>query len=790
LPEDKYKIIVEVVKDEFEKFNQERKYSLQQDVDDHKTANRLKLEDTKSLNATVKAELKLLQSQVTASYQAELEAQQHGNQLKIKEAIATRKILEGEIAGLTTTLRGEIRKEVEEFKTGELQKRAEFRKSIAEISNAPRVNLRGAIGSEAYVRQLQSSQTTMLPGSQEFTQTGLLVERYKAQLKTAGVEVQSLSQKIGGELNKSLSANAEKTNLVNLQNIKLAASYLGLTIGAQALISFGKQAVLEYAEEEKAIVSLNFALDKNDEVTESLVQRASELQGITIYSDDSIINAEAFLALQGRTEEQINKVIAAAIDLAAATNIDLMTAVRNLDMTYEGSIGRMGRLEDELKNLTKEQLANGDAVTIIANKYKGLGEEVGTTSYGKIEKAKNQWGDFKEKIGEWIVIGDPLRQQLDALAESTYGFGNAASFVSRSFSQMQRDVLDAVNTLQNKYREWQLRTGTGIEPGDYDVPLPPNFGYYDDNGNWIIGLKPKIKTGSQKKEKDAIDELIKGSQDYIRNLELKKLLNSESLSQQVEIIKNAYDENLALDKQNQLLEYQAQLMEKLSIFQKAAIDYSKNTRAVSPREMAEPILRGGSLLPTPEEQEDFIKTWLEILDIANQVGDALSSKLDEGARKVLSIIQYMFTAVAGILKQIGESGEFNPLSIFGTILGFIPLLLDEGGYTGEGNKHEPAGIVHKREFVFDAETTAKYRPLFEYIHGNKSHTGIYYDTGGFVSAAEISARNNKYMNRAYGSPAMSNITIELSGEYAESAFIDKLVAATPGVNLKIVKKNK
>lgn len=40
----------------------------------------------------------------------------------------------------------------------------------------------------------------------------------------------------------------------------------------------------------------------------------------------------------------------------------------------------------------------------------------------------------------------------------------------------------------------------------------------------------------------------------------------------------------------------------------------------------------------------------------------------------------------------------------------------DGGYTGDGGKYERAGDVHKGEFVFDKETTAKYRPYFEVIH--------------------------------------------------------------------------
>lgn len=43
----------------------------------------------------------------------------------------------------------------------------------------------------------------------------------------------------------------------------------------------------------------------------------------------------------------------------------------------------------------------------------------------------------------------------------------------------------------------------------------------------------------------------------------------------------------------------------------------------------------------------------------------------------------------------------------------------DGGYTGDGGKYDPAGTVHKGEFVFDQEKTKQFRPLFEAIHNNK-----------------------------------------------------------------------
>lgn len=48
----------------------------------------------------------------------------------------------------------------------------------------------------------------------------------------------------------------------------------------------------------------------------------------------------------------------------------------------------------------------------------------------------------------------------------------------------------------------------------------------------------------------------------------------------------------------------------------------------------------------------------------------------------------------------------------------------KGGYTGDGGKYDPAGTVHKGEFVFDQEKTRKHRKLFEAIHAGKIRPGL------------------------------------------------------------------
>ena len=56
------------------------------------------------------------------------------------------------------------------------------------------------------------------------------------------------------------------------------------------------------------------------------------------------------------------------------------------------------------------------------------------------------------------------------------------------------------------------------------------------------------------------------------------------------------------------------------------------------------------------------------------------------------------TALSGVLLAAFVSGKAQAAAVAG---------FAEGGYTGDGAKFEPAGVVHKGEFVVDKETTQK-----------------------------------------------------------------------------------
>lgn len=109
-----------------------------------------------------------------------------------------------------------------------------------------------------------------------------------------------------------------------------------------------------------------------------------------------------------------------------------------------------------------------------------------------------------------------------------------------------------------------------------------------------------------------------------------------------------------------------------------------------------------------EAAEDFKQTGKDVmggfisdLRSGKSASEALANALNKVADKLIDVA---LNSAFGIGKAGGGGGGF-----LGGILGGIGKLFGfaQGGYTGSGGKNEPAGIVHKGEYVMDAATTKR-----------------------------------------------------------------------------------
>lgn len=145
------------------------------------------------------------------------------------------------------------------------------------------------------------------------------------------------------------------------------------------------------------------------------------------------------------------------------------------------------------------------------------------------------------------------------------------------------------------------------------------------------------------------------------------------------------------------------------------------------------------------ESEIAISNQQKNIEKARQIADKGNAELLQAEEEKLDklnkqraryvAIQQAFAAAelvansaVAISKAAAEGGAAAPFTIAATLIALTAGLLaarnqaraaagfEKGGYTGDGQRREPAGIVHKGEFVFDQQKTRRYRSLFEDIH--------------------------------------------------------------------------
>lgn len=218
------------------------------------------------------------------------------------------------------------------------------------------------------------------------------------------------------EAEKGLNKVASMINKIGHNDTVKGIKNIGLAInGVSSAMSVAvkaaqaaKQAIDECTEAYKTQVTaerqLEIAAKNNPYLTKTSVQSlknfAAELQKISTVGDEQLLPMMTELAAAGRTQAEIQDVMTAALDISASGVMSLESAVDALNKTYAGTTGTLGKTIPEIKELSKEELANGKAVEIVAARYKGMAEEVAKAT-GSLDQMKNAQGDFLEALGKF-----------------------------------------------------------------------------------------------------------------------------------------------------------------------------------------------------------------------------------------------------------------------------------------------------------------------------------------------------------------------------------------------------
>lgn len=172
-----------------------------------------------------------------------------------------------------------------------------------------------------------------------------------------------------------------------------------------------------------------------------------------------------------------------------------------------------------------------------------------------------------------------------------------------------------------------------------------------------------------------------------------------------------------------------------------------------------------------EQQEKFAKTQQTIntsLVVSNMVVALAKAIAEYGIFSPIAIGQLISTLAVGTAAVVSATAK-----------GFA-----EGGFTGEGGKYETAGVVHKKEFVFDSDATSKYRDEFEAIHTGKLNlqdairkANMYDELQSTIDAGKLSRlvliKNGSGYDIAMLGKKVDELTEAVRGQERMSVSIDK-----------------
>ena len=185
------------------------------------------------------------------------------------------------------------------------------------------------------------------------------------------------------------------------------AAYNAFMEVGRRVLDFTKESIRLAMEEEKDQSKLFNAVGKNTDAYVRMNEIKNKLIETTTFSKDEIDNAIAMGLQLGRTEEQTKKLIDAAMGLSKVTGQDLNSSMMQLSATYEGQVGRLGKVASEVKTLTKEQLVNGEAIDIINKKFGKFATEGLETASGSAD----QFGKSMEELQ--ITVGSKFLSSIN-----------------------------------------------------------------------------------------------------------------------------------------------------------------------------------------------------------------------------------------------------------------------------------------------------------------------------------------------------------------------------------------
>ncbi|SET27916.1 phage tail tape measure protein [Thorsellia anophelis] len=282
----------------------------------------------------------------------------------------------------------------------------------------------------------------------------------------------------------------------------------------------------------------------------------------------------------------------------------------------------------------------------------------------------------------------------------------------------------------------------------------------------LLAQESLIRSSLQ--EEAIIAKMVNGKQAYLdisKQISLEQRNQEENLKQQLATLTMSSKQAAQYAREQQIKNQFTQKREEignagiagpmyaasLALQQQSAIEYSK--RAYAELSEAEGSWKNGAVKAWNDYAANAMSVSTNVAQVCsgafNGISDALTDMVMTGKADFADLAKSVIRDLSSMIVKMAMFSAIQTAftgTAFGSFLGLPGK--SSGGFTGTGNKYEPAGIVHKGEFVFTKEATQRLgvRNLYEIM--NRAHGG--YAQGGAVGGGMAPTVNNSHIPSMIG----------------------------------------
>jgi tape measure domain-containing protein len=540
----------------------------------------------------------------------------------------------------------------------------------------------------------------------------------------------------------------------NLSNSIKAAAFA--KAAESQIIELTKQQLDLEQKLEKAQTAKASALKKSADINNAATDKSIQLQKI---EEQNLLNlTEGVAGNADEIKSQLDSTNDAIDDLTKRivdSNKTVQTADRTSAKTTEDLIKKRKEL---LQDLTREiEQTNRELST----------QKIELTDPKTLDEEKIKIQQLSEQRKE--AIDEDFAQRVSKAAEE----GTLTTTIQQQFDELKRlQKLKVTNDTEKQItdivkEEAKRRSDAESELSDIDIEtrLTKNAEILQEEQKQREILLDQLGKARNEKERESIRQQLQSNLEDVRQ----SINEEESLRiKQVEDRRDKQLEDVSLiEEERKVIVAQAEL-EILKIRQDSSDQYLslKNDELQTTEELEkqrrDDIIKGiedvidatkqltNAILDASIQQTDIqINAQQKRVEKAREIAEKGNAELLQAeedrltalnekrakfvrAQQALAAIELVANSAVAISKAAAEGGAAAPFTIAATLIALAAGLVAakaqaqaaagsfaEGGFTGEGGKYQPAGIVHKGEFVFTKEKTRKYRPLFEAIHAGR-----------------------------------------------------------------------